>query len=52
MNAFRCDFCGELFAHHLKITVIDICDTCRCRIQDLLDDIRDDRMKKEKEWKD
>lgn len=30
-------------------TVIDICDTCRCRIQDLLDDIRDDRIKREKE---
>lgn len=70
MNAFRCDFCGELFAHRGEIriksllgiyytlfknnddTVIDICDTCRCRIQDLLDDIRDDRMKKEKEWED
>ncbi len=67
MNAFRCDFCGELFAYRGEIrinsllgiyytllknnddTVIDICDTCRCRIQDLLDDIRDDRIKKEKE---
>lgn len=28
--------------------VIDICDTCRCRLQDVLDTIYSDRLEKEK----
>ena len=61
MNAYRCDLCGDFFAHHGEFripspagiyytlfknnigNVVDICDSCRCRLQDVLDTIRDER---------
>lgn len=61
MNAYRCDFCGELYVRNREIRIkslagiyythllnvegkaIDICDCCRCKIQETLDALADKR---------